>query len=344
MFRRLAEMYREGDELTRIFEMLFSSEEARVFVLLPGTATDVARRAGVSEPDARAALEHGYSVGLLLRLSQDEYHLVHPRNLKESILGDVRNNAHGDDFMALWKTIAVRRLEAAARKGIGKSDRGRRVLPVPPDDEHVHELVVPFDDADRIVRDVGLRAVGQCSCRAGVKACDAPVTDICLAFDHSAEIFLERGSMREVSEKEAREIMLRGADAGLVHMSSGQFIDGAPTGVEFLCNCCTCCCNLLYPYLANRGSIPIIRPYVAAVDADGCDGCGECETRCLFDAVTVDAVARVDVELCVGCGQCARVCPAETISMALRPHTHEVEHTHEHWVGPMPPRGPMDPR
>jgi MinD superfamily P-loop ATPase len=45
---------------------------------------------------------------------------------------------------------------------------------------------------------------------------------------------------------------------------------------------------------------------IAVRDAQLCARCGECERRCRFDAITVDAVSEGN---CEGCGLCALACP-----------------------------------
>jgi len=57
----------------------------------------------------------------------------------------------------------------------------------------------------------------------------------------------------------------------------------------------------------------------ADVDPELCSGCGLCEIRCRFDAITVDGgTAHVTASLCEGCSVCALVCPERAISMQPR--------------------------
>ncbi|GAB4335540.1 MAG: ATP-binding protein [Candidatus Abyssubacteria bacterium] len=57
----------------------------------------------------------------------------------------------------------------------------------------------------------------------------------------------------------------------------------------------------------------------ARILADLCEGCGECERLCRFDAVTADGVEsdkgefRIDPLACEGCGVCVRFCPVSAI-------------------------------
>lgn len=67
-----------------------------------------------------------------------------------------------------------------------------------------------------------------------------------------------------------------------------------------------------------------ISPYVAEVNAEICDGNGECITQCEYSAITlVDAcngeedkkIACVNPALCVSCGACVPVCPKKAITL-----------------------------
>ena len=69
-----------------------------------------------------------------------------------------------------------------------------------------------------------------------------------------------------------------------------------------------------------------LNPYVAQVDADLCEGTGQCVEQCEYDGalrlvqvVNGDGKARQRAEvnpgLCVGCGACVAVCPARAINL-----------------------------
>jgi Na+-translocating ferredoxin:NAD+ oxidoreductase subunit B len=58
-------------------------------------------------------------------------------------------------------------------------------------------------------------------------------------------------------------------------------------------------------------------PQVAAIDMDGCDGCGRCVKQCSYDAI-VGATRQlhgVIADACTGCGACVSVCPHNGISL-----------------------------
>lgn len=71
----------------------------------------------------------------------------------------------------------------------------------------------------------------------------------------------------------------------------------------------------------KRGHVELA-PFVAQVDAQACNGCGECLRACLRQgALTLEQTeagpkAQVNPALCLGCGVCAAVCQPEAIAVA----------------------------
>jgi len=59
------------------------------------------------------------------------------------------------------------------------------------------------------------------------------------------------------------------------------------------------------------------------LDEGLCTGCGICEDRCQFHAITMNGVAAIDTEKCYGCGNCVIKCPAEALVLEeVRPVSH----------------------
>jgi len=86
-----------------------------------------------------------------------------------------------------------------------------------------------------------------------------------------------------------------------------------------ICNCCKCCCGGI-DAMVNYG-IPAMAAsgYVAQVDHDLCDGCGECEAACAFSAIRVNGQAKVDADACMGCGVCEGLCISGAVSLVKDP-------------------------
>ena len=61
--------------------------------------------------------------------------------------------------------------------------------------------------------------------------------------------------------------------------------------------------------------------FVARIDPQTCEACGDCWDRCQFGAIHYSATSDnvdIDLTLCMGCGLCAGACPHEAIEMVPR--------------------------
>ena len=153
-------------------------------------------------------------------------------------------------------------------------------------------------------------AVTDCTCRTIDGKCGHELK-VCVQVGRSAEYAIERGTGTELTKDEAKKLIARCDEAGLVHV-----IMNSSSRQNFICNCCSDCCQTM-PVFVNAG-VKILAPsrFAAVVDADTCTGCEACVERCFFKALSMDdGTAIVTAEKCMGCGVCAPVCPAEAISL-----------------------------
>ncbi|MBM6998858.1 4Fe-4S binding protein [bacterium] len=143
----------------------------------------------------------------------------------------------------------------------------------------------------------------------------------CLGFGEEAEYYLERGLARKISKDEAREIIQRNIDEGLVMQM------GYTRNSEILCSCHSACCKVLSGY-AMLGpdvfpQLPIsvnCSNYLLNYDRDACIQCGACVERCPMHAISMDDTNHPAVNaLCVRCGQCGLVCPVHARTLSARP-------------------------
>ena len=177
---------------------------------------------------------------------------------------------------------------------------------------------------DYVESSAGPFAAMDCICRhgrelLGEKCRQTSLKENCLTLGPAAREMVRIGQARPIS----REQMLGPLDAadreGLVLQPENT------RNPLFVCCCCGCCCAVLtsakqFPQPAEYFS----SSFRAEVDADLCDSCGVCQTRCQMDALLdedPDAAGkiRVDHGRCIGCGLCVTTCPSGALRLAENP-------------------------
>lgn len=185
---------------------------------------------------------------------------------------------------------------------------------------YTEDEVLPVDEVvERILADGRPLYLSPCDCRAlhghalepgGLDSLSGDRTEpVCLSYRTAPGSFASRGLSRRITREEGAAIVRAADRDGLVHTAN-------PGGI---CNCCTDCCYLLRgrERLGTGDAWPIVR-YKAVLDEAACTGCGICETRCPFGALTLPAAgetARFVREKCLGCGLCTSTCPAGALAL-----------------------------
>ncbi len=311
----------QGPELLAIVRELFTPAEAEVAAVLPFrpvTLEKIADQVGLSPEQTQPLLESMAAKGLVYRrrTAKRSYY---------SLLPMVPGMAEAQ-FWAMGPGAAKRKMaelfEAYYEPGVGKAFAEAptpysRVIPVGRAVANSQEIL-PYERAEDLIRQHEHMALIDCYCRSQARelgqGCDAPL-DVCMIFGSFAEFAVEQGWAQRADEERMLDALARAEEAGLVHV-----VDNVAENVNFLCNCCGCCCMFLQTItrLKKPGGISQAA-YLAVVDVDECVACGECEAVCQVAAIMVDdETAQVDQELCLGCGQCAFVCPNDAVSMARR--------------------------
>ncbi len=311
----------QGPELMAILRELFTPEQAAVAAALPFKPL---RASALAEQLERPAEEIGAILEALAAKGL-AYRRRTPNGDYYSLLPIIPGMAEAQ-FWAMAPGLGKQRMaqlfEAYYEPGVGKAFSEAatpysRVIPVGRSIENSQEIL-PYEQAEELIRQHEHLALINCYCREQAhllgKGCDAPL-DVCMIFGPFAQFAVEQGWAQAMDQAGMLAALERAEKAGLVHV-----VDNVAEKVNFLCNCCGCCCMFLQTItrLNRRGAVSQAA-YLAQVDPEACTACGTCADACQVAAVRVDEdLAVVDQEICLGCGQCATVCPSEAISMVHR--------------------------
>ena len=167
-------------------------------------------------------------------------------------------------------------------------------------------------------------AAMDCICRhgrelLGEKCAQTSLKENCLTLGMAAREMVSAGLGKSISRQEMLDLLDAADREGLVLQPENT------RKPLFVCCCCGCCCAVLtsakrFPKPAEYFS----SSFQAEVDANLCDSCGVCQSRCQMDAllesVAGDGKMRVDRERCIGCGLCVTTCPSGALRMAEKEH------------------------
>ncbi|MBE0664717.1 MAG: 4Fe-4S dicluster domain-containing protein [Chrysiogenales bacterium] len=188
--------------------------------------------------------------------------------------------------------------------------------------------VLDYERAAEIVRTARHIGVGNCYCRHKMehvgRACAAE-QDICLTFNNTAASLTRHGIARHIDVDEGLDLLQKARSQRLV-----QFGENVRQSVNFICNCCGCCCEAMIAARRFGFLHPVhTSNFIPVIDEMACSGCGKCVETCPVEAlglVTANdpkhpkkKIARLNKDLCLGCAVCVAACPQEYISLDSRP-------------------------
>ena len=209
----------------------------------------------------------------------------------------------------------------------GETSLGRTFVhePVLSSEDALH--VLDYERSSEVIQTASHMGVGVCYCRHKMehmnKSCDAPL-DICMTFNFSAESLIKHGFARSVDRKEGMDLLQLAYEHNLV-----QFGENVRERVNFICNCCGCCCEAMIAQRRFSALNPIhTTNFLPEIDVDKCTGCGKCVNICPVEAMTLTSAndpkqpnrkaAKLDAEICLGCGLCVRACTDNVIKLRQR--------------------------
>jgi ferredoxin len=134
---------------------------------------------------------------------------------------------------------------------------------------------------------------------------------------------VRRGFAEEKETGELLAVLDRARALRLTHIT-----DNIRHKPSFICNCCSCCCELLAGVQAGYREGIAKTPFLAVIDEEKCNGCGLCFVACNVKAIGQGAAdtgrgkpgrfAVLDEVSCLGCGACVPACRRDAIMLVER--------------------------
>lgn len=312
-----------------ILKMLFTEKEAGLVAQLPIKPFTAAAAAAIwkcSETEARRVLDALAGRAILVDMEQNgeqvfclpppmagffEFSLMRVRSdLDQRALSELYHQYINveEDF--------IRELFVKGETSLG------RIFVQEPAVRPPHDLeILDYERATQVIETASEIGVSLCYCRHKMshmgKACDAP-QDICMTFNTAAHSLIKHGHARAVDKAECTELLHKAYDHHLV-----QFGENNREGVNFICNCCGCCCEALLAVQRFGITRTIHSNFIVRTESRTCVGCGACVRRCPVGALRLRDMPEgqrpvLNEEICLGCGVCVRSCPQDSITLVPR--------------------------
>lgn len=332
----------DSDLLMQIFQLRFTPEEAEFlsgFPHRPHTIEELAEKYKIPADGLLEIMEPMLRKGLIYRVegrSAVRYSFPDPLFFFYRMPGW---KGEEDEFNRRISPMINRYYrDHMGADFMGHPTMGLRAIPVARTVEDTHQIL-PYEDILEYVDREEYHSVSICPCRhrhnldPDFESCEHETLN-CLHFGRLGRYIVKHDMGKEISSEETLEILAAAADAGLVHG-----ISNTRTGMDTICNCCSCCCLFLEEL---RTDVPVFRGhqrsnYRLEINHDTCKRCGLCAKRCPVDALELreredvpesEAGAELNpkdrkeivynTDACIGCGVCAHTCPTQSLKLVRR--------------------------
>ena len=321
--------------LNKILKVLFNEKEAQLVSLLPIKPFTAEKASTIWKLDlttTRKILDTLADRALLVDMEQNgvqEYALPPPMaGFFEFSMMRVRNDIDQKALAGLFYQYLnveedfIRELFTKGETRLGRVFVNEPALST---ENALH--VLDYERATEIIETASHIGVGTCYCRHKMehlgKACNAPM-DICMTFNTTAASLTKHGHARKIDKAECLDLLQQAYNHNLV-----QFGENVRKEVNFICNCCGCCCEAM---IAAR-RFAILNPvhttnFIPVINDAQCNGCGKCVNVCPVEAMTLVSAndphqvnrkkAVLNEERCLGCGICVRSCAVKSILLKPR--------------------------
>jgi len=320
----------DNGKLREILSILFDGKEAHVascFPMAETTLPELSKRTGMPPEELLPVLEVMADKGLIVDMPFEgtTYYLLLPGLIGffEFTFMKRRTDLPMAKLSRLMEEYLNEGSQAAEFFG-GKTPLTRSLAY----EEHVPVTseITTYERAREIIKEAGYGAVQICYCRhkkehVGEKCKKgAPVEGTCISLGAGARFMTRRGFAQEKSVDELLAVLDRARALRLTHIT-----DNIRQKPSFICNCCSCCCEIMHGVQAGFHNGIGKTGFTAVIDPKLCEYCGECFTACNVKAIgppkgvrfatKEERYAAVREEVCLGCGACVSACEKGALSL-----------------------------
>jgi len=323
------------DLLFEILKILFSEREAGLVSALPIKPFNASKAADIwkiKETDAKGILNDLADRGILIDACNDEdvvYSMPPPMaGFFEFSMMRYRNDIDQKTLSELFYQYMnveedfIRNLFTMGETQLGRVYINEEVLS---NENALH--VLDYERASEVIKTASSIGIGICYCRHKMehlgKNCDAPM-DICMTFNGCADSLTRHGIARKVDFSEGIDLLQKARDNNLV-----QFGENVQERVNFICNCCGCCCEALIAARRFGFLNPVhTTNFIPYVIEEECNGCGKCVALCPVEAMSLVSSndpgkpnrkkAKLQEDICLGCGVCLSGCNKNALKLKSR--------------------------
>ena len=322
--------------LYKILNILFSEKEAELMARLPIKpfyADQAAKIWAMPLADARKILDTLAGRAVLVDIEEEDGRVVYvlpPPMAGFFEFSMMRTRGDIDQHLLARLFYQYCNEEEDFIKALfanGETQLGRVFVHEPVLSKENDAHVLDYERASEVIRTSPKMGISTCYCRSKMqhmdRACDAPL-EICMTFNTSADSLIRHGFARSVDVREGLDLLDQAYEHNLV-----QFGENCRERVNFICNCCGCCCEAMLAAKRFGMLHPVhTTAFMPAIDYTACTTCGTCVNVCPVEAMALVSAsdpkhpkkrkAMVNTELCLGCGVCARNCPEKALVMEPR--------------------------
>ena len=325
----------DNEKLRKILALIFDEQEALVasrFPLEEATLPELVHCTGLAEAELQPLLERMADKGLVMDMpyAGKTYYVLMPGLIGFFEFTFMKTHAELPQA-ELAKLMSEYMYEdpktGQASEFFGSKTSLTRSL-VYENQIPVSSEVTSYEDARKIIENASFGAVGMCYCRHKKEHLDetcakaAPVENICISLGSAAKFMARRGFAEQKNKDELLAILATAREYKLTHIT-----DNIRQRPSFICNCCSCCCELMLGVQAGYHDGVGKTPFLAQVNSGACNGCGLCLAACNVNAIAIETAgqdttneqsAQVNNSICLGCGACISACKRKALVLVER--------------------------